>query len=159
MVLAIPKCKISDSFRETPVAPPFPRIAASNVNIEQSPVVVYSRDAPWNALGDVGETGVTVGGEVSLPVHGNYLLLDAKRRAREDLPDDNLVAAVFQLNAAETLDELRARVRSLLDRLRGEPRRAVFDWLRLVAPRMFTQADAAAAITALEREFTEVAKE
>ena len=122
------------------------------------PVVVYSGDGPWNALGDVGDTSVTVGGEVSLPVHGNYLLLDANRRAREDLPEDNLVAAVFQLNAAETLDELRARVRSLVDRLHGEPRRAVFDWLRLVAPRMFPQADAAA-ITALERDFTEVAKE
>ncbi len=141
--------------RETPVAPPFPRIAASNVNIEQLPVVVYSGDGPWNALGDVGDTSVTVGGEVSLPVHGNYLLIDANRRAREDLPENNLVGAVFELNAAETLDELRNRVRSLLDRLRGEPRRAVFDWLRLVAPRMFPQADAAAAVASLEREFAE----
>ena len=155
MALATPQCKISDSFRETPVAPPFPRIAATNVNIEQLPVVVYSGDGPWNALGDVGDTSVTVGGEVSLPVHGNYLLLDANRRAREDLPEDNLVGAVFELNAVETLDEMCARVRSLLDRLRGEPRRAVFDWLRLVALRMFPQADAAAAVTSLEREFAE----
>ena len=98
-------------------------------------------------------------GEESLPLSGNYLLLDANRRAREDLPRDNLVAAVFELNAAETLGEMRARVRSLLDRLRGEPRRAVFDWLRLVAPRMFPQSDAAAAIGSLERENAEIETE
>ncbi len=90
---------------------------------------------------------------------GNYLLLDANRRAREDLPQDNLVAAVFELNAAETLDEMCSRVRSLLDRLRGEVRRAVFDWLRLVAPRMFPQADAAAAVASLERELAEIETE
>ena len=102
-----------------------------------------------------GEVGITADGEPWLPLRGAYLLLDANRRAREDLPRDNLVAAVIGLNAAETLDELCERVRSLLDRLRGEPRRAVFDWLRLVAPRMFPQADAAAAVTSLEREFAE----
>ena len=123
------------------------------------PVVLYSGDGPWNALGGVSEVIVTADGETWLPLRGAYLLLDANRRAREDLPEDNLVAAVFELNAAETLDELCDRVRSLLERLRGEPRRAVFDWLRLVAPRMFPQADAAAAIASLEREFTEVAKE
>ena len=103
--------------------------------------------------------GVTAEGEAGLPLRGAYLLLDANRRAREDLPRDNLVAAVFGLNAAETLDEMCARVRSLLDRLRGEPRRAVFDWLRLVAPRMFPQSDAAAAIRSLEREFAEIETE
>ena len=119
------------------------------------PVVVYSGDRPWNASGGAAEVGVTAEGEAWLPLRGAYLLLDANRRAREDLPRDNLVAAVFGLNAAETLDEMCARVRSLLDRLRGEPRRAVFDWLRLVAPRMFPQSDAAAAIRSLEREFAE----
>ena len=123
------------------------------------PLVLYSGDGPWNALGGVVEVGVTSDGEVWLPLSGNYLLLDANRRAREDLPRDNLVAAVFGLNAAETLDEMCARVRSLLDRLRGEPRRAVFDWLRLVAPRMFPQSDAAAAITSMEREIAEIETE
>ena len=123
------------------------------------PLVLYSGDGPWNALGGVAEVGVTADGEVWLPLSGNYLLLDANRRAREDLPRENLVTAVFELNAAETLDEMCARVRSLLDRLRGEPRRAVFDWLRLVAPRMFPQSDAAAAIASLEREFAEIETE
>ena len=123
------------------------------------PLVLYSGDRPWNALGGVTEVGVTADGEASLSLSGNYLLLDANRRAREDLPRDNLVAAVFKLNAAETMGEMRARVRSLLDRRRGEPRRAVFDWLRLVAPRMFPQSDAAAAIGSLEREFAEIETE
>ncbi len=123
------------------------------------PVVLYSGDDPWNAVDGVVEVVVTVDGEPSLPLSGNYLLLDANRRAREDLPEDNLVAAVFDLNSSETLDELCARVRSLVDRLRGELRRAVFDWLRLVAPRMFPQSDAAAAVESLEREFAEIETE
>ena len=123
------------------------------------PVVVYSGDRPWNASGGAAEVGVTAEGEAWLPLSCAYLLLDANRRAREDLPRENLVATVFELNAAQTLDEMRARVRSLLDRLRGEPRRAVFDWLRLVAPRMFPQADAAAAIASLERENAEIEAE
>ena len=123
------------------------------------PVVLYSGERPWTVPGGTAEVGVTAGGEASLPVSGNYLLLDANRRAREDLPRDNLVAAVFGLNAAETLDEMSVRVRSLLGRLRGEPRRAVFDWLRLVAPRMFPEADTVAAVESLEREFPEIATE
>ena len=82
------------------------------------PLVLYSGDSPWNALGGVAEVGVTADGEVWLPLSGNYLLLDANRRAREDLPRNNLVAAVLELNAAETMGEMHARVRSLLDRLR-----------------------------------------
>ena len=39
------------------------------------------------------------------------------------------------------------------------PRRAVFDWPRLVAPRMFPQSDAAGVIASLEREFPEIATE
>ena len=123
------------------------------------PVVLYSGDHPWNAPGGTVEAVVTADGEASLPVSGNYLLLDANRRSREDLPEDNLVAQVFGLNAAETLDETFDRVRSLLDRLGGEPRRAVFDWLRLVAPRMFPEAGAAAAVESLEREFAEIETE
>ena len=123
------------------------------------PVVVYSGDRMWNAPGGAAKAIVTADGEASLPLRGAYLLLDANRRAREDLPRDNLVAAVFELNASETLDEMCSRVRSLLDRLRGETRRAVFDWLRLVAPRMFPQADAEAVIASLEREIAEIERE
>ena len=123
------------------------------------PVVLYSGERPWNAPGGAVEVGITADGEVWLPVHGAYLLLDANRRAREDLPRDNLVAAVFELNAAETLDEMCVQVRSLFDRLQGEPRRAVFDWLRLVAPRMFPRADAAGAVESLEREFSAIETE
>ncbi len=120
------------------------------------PAVLYSGDGPWNALGGVAEVSVTAEGELSLPVDGNYLLLDANRRARKHLPRDNLVAAVSQLNASETLDELRARVRPLLDPLRGESRRAVFDWLCLAAPTMIPQSDAAAVVESLKRELAKI---
>ena len=123
------------------------------------PMVVYSGDRPWNAPGGTVEVGVTATDEPWLPQRGAYLLLDANRRAGEDLPRDNLVAGVFRLNASETLDEMRARVRPLLGRLRGEPRRALFDWLRLATPRMFPRSDTAAAIASLEREFPEIATE
>ncbi len=122
------------------------------------PVVLYSGDRPWNALDGVAEVSVTAGGEPLLPLTGAYLLLDANRRAREDLPADNLVAAVFELNAAETPAELSDRMRPLLERLDGEPRRAVLDWLRLLAPRLFPRADAAA-VESLERELAAIETE
>ena len=123
------------------------------------PVVVYSGDAPWNALGDVAETGVTVGGEVSLPVHGNYLLLDANRRAREDLPENNLVSAVFALNSAETPGAMAERMRAVPRGLDDDALWALVDWMRMVFPKKFPQADATAVVASLEREFPEIAKE
>ena len=123
------------------------------------PMVLYSGDRPWNAPGGTVEVGVTARGEVWLPLHGAYLLLDAKRRAREDLPRDNLVAAVFELNAAETLDEMRARLRSLPRGLHEDSVRALIDWMRMVFPKKFPEADAAGVVESLEQEFPEVAKE
>ena len=123
------------------------------------PVVLYSGDRPWNAPGGAGEVGVTADGEVWLPVHGPYLLLDANRRAREDLPRDNLVAAVFELNAAETPSTMADRMSAMSRGLHGDALRAMIDWIRATFPKKFPQADAAGVIASLEREFPEVAKE
>ena len=123
------------------------------------PMVLYSGDRPWNAWGGVAEVGVTSGGEAWLPVRGAYLLLDAHRRAREDLPRDNLVAAVFELNAAETPIAMADRMSAMPRGLHGDALRAMIDWIRAVFPKKFPQSDAAGVIASLEREFPEVAKE
>ena len=127
--------------------------------VQVLPVVLYSGDRPWNAPGGNVEVGVTATGEPWLSLSGNYLLLDANRRAREDLSRDNLVAAVFRLNAAETLDEMRARLRAMPRGLPSDALRALIDWMRMVFPKKFPQADAAAVVESLEREFPGVAKE
>ena len=123
------------------------------------PMVVYSGDRPWNAPGGAVEVDVTATGEAWLPVTGNYYLLDANRRAREDLPRENLVAAVFELNAAATPVGMAARMRAMPRGLDGDALQALLDWMRAVFPKKFPQSDAAGVIASLEREFPEVAKE
>ncbi len=123
------------------------------------PMVLYSGDRPWNAWGGVAEVGVTAGGEAWLPLRGAYLLLDANRRAREDLPRDNLVSAVFELNAAENPTEMADRMRAMPRGLHGDALRATIDWIRAVFPKKFPQSDAAGVIASLEREFPDIAKE
>ena len=103
--------------------------------------------------------GVTAGGEACLPVRGAYLLLDANRRAREDLPRDNVVSAVFELNAAETPTAMADRMSAMPRSLHGDALRAMIDWIRVTFPKRFPQSDAAAAVESLEREFPEIAKE
>ena len=123
------------------------------------PVVVYSGDRAWNAPGDAAKVIVTADGEAWLPLRGAYLLLDANRRAGEDLPRNNLVAAVFELNAAKTPGEMADRMRAVPRGLDSKALRALIDWIRTVFPKRFPQADAAAVVGSLEREFPEVAKE
>ena len=123
------------------------------------PLVVYSGDRPWNAPGGTGEVGVTAKGEAWLPLRGAYLLLDVNLRAREDLPRDNLVAAVFELNAAATPVGMADRMRAMPRGLDDDALQALIDWMRAVFPKKFPQADAVAVIASLEREFPEVAKE
>ena len=123
------------------------------------PVVLYSGNPPWNAPGGAGEVGVTADGEPWLPLSGTYLLLDANRRAGEDLPRDNLVAAVFRLNAARTPAEVADGLGAMPRELDDDAVRALIDWMRVVLPERFPQSDAAEVIASLEREFPEIVKE
>ena len=123
------------------------------------PLVLYSGDPPWHAPGGAAEVMVTADGEAWLPLSGAYLLLDANRRAGEDLPWDNLVAAVFRLNAAKTPAGMADRLRAMPRDLDGDAVRALIDWMRMVFPKRFPQSDAAGVIASLEREFPEIAKE
>ena len=123
------------------------------------PVVLYSGKPPWHAPGGAAEVIVTADGEAWLPLSGAYLLLDANRRAGEDLPRDNLVAAVFRLNAARTPAGMVDGLRAMPRELDGEVARALLDWMRMVFPKRFPQSDAAEVIASLEREFPEIVKE
>ena len=123
------------------------------------PVVLYSGNPPWNAPGGAGEVGVTADGEPWLPLSGAYLLLDANRRAGEDLPRDNLVAAVFRLNAARTPAEVADGLGAMPRDLDADAVRALLDWMRMVFPERFPQSDAVEVIASLEREFPEIVKE
>ena len=123
------------------------------------PVVLYSGKPPWHAPGGAAEVIVTADGEAWLPLSGAYLLLDANRRAGEDLPRDNLVAAVFRLNAARTPAGMVDGLRAMPRELDGEVARALLDWMRMVFPERFPQPDAAEVIASLEREFPEIVKE
>ena len=107
----------------------------------------------------LGEVGVTADGEPWLPLSGAYLLLDANRRAGEDLPRDNLVAAVFRLNAARTPAEVADGLGAMPRELDDDAVRALIDWMRVVLPERFPQSDAAEVIASLEREFPEIVKE
>ena len=102
---------------------------------------------------------VTADGEAWLPLSGAYLLLDANRRAGEDLPRDNLVAAAFRLNAAKTPVGMADRLRAMPRDLGDDAVRALIDWMRMVFPKRFPQSDAAEVIASLEREFPEIVKE
>ncbi len=117
------------------------------------PVVVYSGRPPWGASDDVPEVGVTAKGEASLPVAGAYLLLDAGRLGREDLPERNAAAAALWLNASRSPEEVLARLRALSCRVESGPLRALVEWLLAVWPGLFPGADAAALAEALRREF------
>ena len=123
------------------------------------PAVLYSGDRPWNAPGGTGEVGVTAKGEAWLPLRGAYLLLDANRRAGEDLPRDNLVGAVFGLNAAATPGGMADRLRAVPRGLDGGALRALIDWIRAVFPEKFPQSDAAEVIASLAARFPDISKE
>ena len=75
------------------------------------------------------------------------------------MPGDNLVAAVFRLNAAKTPVGMADRLRAMPRDLSAEAVRALIDWMRMVFPKRFTQSDAAEVIASLEREFPEIVKE
>ena len=92
-------------------------------------------------------------------LRGAYLLLDANRRAREDLSRENLVAGVFGLNAAATPGGMADRMRAVPRGLDGDALRALIDWMRTVFPKKFPQSDAAGVIASLERAFPEISKE
>ena len=118
-----------------------------------------ARRLDFGTLRQLPADSVDAGGEASLPLAGAYLLLDANRRAGEDLPRDNLVGAVFGLNAAATPGGMADRLRAVPRGLGGGALRALIDWIRAVFPEKFPQSDAAEVIASLEARFPDISKE
>ena len=108
------------------------------------PIVLYNGESPWTMptrLQDLVEA-VEGGLEVHIP-RFEYIVLDEAHLPQEELgPLDNPVTAVFQLEQAQTLDDLRQVVAELVGLLDGPdmngPRRDMVTWLRrVILPVMF----------------------
>ena len=120
-------------------------------------VVIYSETARWTAPG--GTTRVTVADDGETLRTQPYLLLDTGRGAPDDLPADNIVAAVFQLDNASSTDAAVACFRALTANLSTAMRAteqdtvlgALLDWLGVALPKMFP-ASGTAAVAALRDE-------
>lgn len=84
------------------------------------PIVIHCGERSWNAPG--GAAAVVVGddGELLLPPPRCYLLLDAHRRARDDLPARNAIAALFRLEAAASPADVQAELHDLSAWLRED---------------------------------------
>ena len=127
-------------------------------------VVVHSGLRPWTAPG--GATGISVAddGEVLMPLSCSYLSLDARRLAQDYLPSHNLVAVVFELDSVTLPADIAGPMRVLSDWLpeavgsdmARTVLEAIFEWLRTTLPRMFSGADALAAVASSRRELQEL---
>ena len=102
------------------------------------PIVLYNGDRPWTMPLQLHELieAVTGGLENHVP-RFEYILLDEAHLPPESLqPLDNPVTAVFQLEQAESLHDLRRVVTELVHLLEGPdmtgPRRDMVTWLRRV---------------------------
>ena len=92
-----------------------------------------------------------------------YLLLDSRRRAQDDLPPDNIVGVVFQLddtpNPAAAIDRVgafAASLRATVDAgLAQAVLEAILDWLSITLPRTFPGPEAPAAVAASRQELLE----
>ena len=120
-------------------------------------VVVYSGTARWTAPGSAARATVDRDGEI---LHAQpYLLLDSRRGAPDDLPTDNIVAAVFHLDNAPSTDAAIECFRALAGNLStamGATEQdtvlgALLDWLGIALPKMFP-ASGPAAVAALRDE-------
>ena len=123
------------------------------------PVVIHSSSNRWTAAGGAAGVELSADGEVPMLLNP-YLLLDARRLTREHLPRHNIVAALFDLDAARTESELAGHMRELSSwlpaALAPEAADAVltalFDWLSTAAWRIVPDSDTAELMSGLRRE-------
>lgn len=113
-------------------------------------VVIHSGTARWTAPGGAARVTVDADGEI---LHAQpYLLLDTRRGAPDDLPADNIVAAVFQLDNAPSADAAAECFRGLAENLstamgtteQDTVLAALLDWLGVALPKMFPASGPAA---------------
>ena len=105
------------------------------------PVVLYNGAARWKAVVEVGELISPVGPELApYQPSQRYLVLDERHIGDDDLPRDNLMMAVVDLEKSRSPADLMRVVDALRERLRGprddELRRAFAQWVRRLARRL-----------------------
>ena len=105
------------------------------------PVVLYNGARPWRAALEMRELIAAVGPELAphQPAQ-RYCVVDERRLAEDDLPSDNLMTLVVQLEQSSSAADL-ARVLEALQAKLSDPRetglRRVFvDWVRQAAERL-----------------------
>ena len=111
------------------------------------PVVLYNGARPWTAAREVRELIAPVGPDLApYQPSQRYVVLDERRMAVDDVPQDNLMAAVIGLEQSREPADLVRVVDALRARLRGPGdaglRRAFTDWIGRLAARL-APADAA----------------
>ena len=111
-------------------------------------VVIHSGSERWTAPGGTTRVAVNGDGEVAPHAPHRYLFLDSRPGPQDDLAKDNVVAAVLWLGGASSPTDTGRRLRALAsgwsasgDAVAAE---AVLDWLGILWPRLFADADAAA---------------
>ena len=120
-------------------------------------VVIHAGRRRWTAPGATERVQVAATGEVASPMSAPYAALDARRYAREHLPERNLVSALFDLNNIGALAEATPLLSGLgawLPELGvdAEPARAAYaEWLSTVMPVLFPGGKAAEMVERLMR--------
>ena len=105
------------------------------------PVVLYNGARPWRAAREMGELIAAVGPELARyqPAQ-RYHVVDERHLAEDDLPSDNLVTSLVDLERSGSAGDL-ARVVEALQAKLSDPheaglRQAFVDWVRQVAGRV-----------------------
>ncbi len=99
------------------------------------PVVLYNGRRPWKASVEMRDL-VAVGSDVLAPYQPSqrYYLLDGARLADADLPADNLVSALIELEKTRNAARLGEALRALSDLLQAQGdehlTQAFVTWLR-----------------------------
>ena len=102
------------------------------------PVVLYNGARPWRATREMGELIAAVGPELApyQPAQ-RYHVVDERRLAEDDLPSDNLMTSVVQLeqssSAADLAHVLEALSATLSDSGEAGLRRVFVNWVRQLA--------------------------
>ena len=103
--------------------------------------------AGWTAPGGTTRVAVHGDGEVAPRAPYRYLFLDSRPGPQDDLARDNVVAAVLWLGGAPSPTDASQRLRALAGGWSASGNaaaaEAVLDWLRILWPRLFADADTA----------------
>ena len=128
-------------------------------------IVIHSGRSRWTAPGAAELVAVDGDGEVLALVGLPYATLDARRVAREHLPERNLVSTLFELNLGAEEGDAAPPLRSLGTWLGGlgahaEPVRAAYaEWLATTMPMHYSAEQAAAMVERFAGTGARVAEE